>query len=855
MAKDVSTRQLGALLRGHRIAAGLSQEELAERAGLSRRAISDLERGARRAPYPATLRRLTKALNLSTTARAELLASARSLEAVSAPAISGVQQQPEHNLPAQATPLIGRQPQLEAARTRLLRADTRLVTLTGAGGCGKTRLGLQIALDVISQFPDGVFLVSLAPVSDPNLVAAAIAQVLGLRESGGGASIRQVVSGYLRERRMLLLIDNFEQVIAAASDIGELLALCPHIKVLVTSRAPLQIYGEWEVAVPPLATPEPRAELPPDEVAQYDAVRLFVERARAVDAHFALTRENTPAIVEICHHLDGLPLAVELAAARLRVLSPQEILERLTDRFALLVDGPRDRPARHQTLRNAIAWSYELLNEHQREQFRSLSVFRGGWALEAAEAVCGPDADVLNGLGWLVKWNLVRHTPVQGRRSRYTMLETILEYARGQLAANDEEHAVRAQHAAFFLDLAEQAEPELRGRNQSAWLDRLEVEIDNLRTALEWLTSRGDAEGALRLCAALAWFWGIRGYWTEGRIWLQRALQGTGGGPLDRTRVRMRALQGAGWLAHVQNDGNTARGLLEECLSIARQIEDQRAVAWTLHLLGRVTYFEGDFGGATALAQDAFELARALEDEWVIGWCLHLLARAAHMRGDYATARMLYTESLSVRQQYGDRDGSAMVFLLMGMLSFHDQKYVEAREFFARGLLMAHELHYGWVEANALATYASVAAATGQSERAARLGAAAERWASVLAVTLVPDYRIELDRALGRARADLGEVAYATAWSIGSMMSTDQAVAYALDSSEVQDKSMHGPLSSREQEVALLVARGMTNRQLADVLVISTRTADHHVAHILAKLGLATRAQIAGWVERMGMAQ
>jgi non-specific serine/threonine protein kinase len=812
---------------------------------MSQRGISDLERGIRRQPHPASMRSLSEALSLS---EADWQALVRAAHRPEVPEVHPSR----HNLPAQTTALIGREPQLETGRKQLLRDDTRLVTLTGPGGCGKTRLGLQIAAGLLEQFPDGTFFVPLAPVADPDLVSAAIAQVVGLRESEDG-SLGHVVRQYLRDRRVLLLIDNFEHVIAAGSDIGELLSTCPQLKALVTSRAPLRIYGEQEIAVPPLTMPERQTQLPLAGVGTYEAVRLFVERARSVRDDFTLNDGNARVIVEICQHLDGLPLAIELAAARVRSLSPQMILARLTDRFALLTNGPRDLPPRQRSLHETITWSYELLTEGEQELLRSLSVFRGGWTLDEAEAVCGQPGAVLDGLDSLVSWSLVRQIADKSGEPRFSMLETILEYARKQLADSNDEGPVREQHAAYFLRLAECAAPALHGTGQALWLDRLDIELDNLRAAVACLTDAGKVEPALRICAALAWFWGIRGYWTEGRAWLARALDGTADGALGRTPARMRALQGAGWLAHVQNDGNSARKLLEESLTIASQVDDQHAAAWGMHLLGRVMYFEGDFTRAAGLGQAALELSRAIGDDWVAGWCLHLLGRAAHMRGDYATARELYGESLAVRQEVGDRDGSAIVLDLMGMLSFHEQKYEDALALLTRGIRLSHELKYGWTTANALATFACIALATGQPARAVRLGAAAEGWTRMLAVTLVPDHRMAMDAALARARADLGEMAFAAAWTEGDAMSTDEAVAYALDSSQSRESAGSGVLSPREQEVARLVARGLTNRQLANELIISTRTADHHVANILAKLGLDTRAQLAGWVERMGM--
>jgi tetratricopeptide (TPR) repeat protein len=468
--------------------------------------------------------------------------------------------------------------------------------------------------------------------------------------------------------------------------------------------------------------------------------------------------------VEICKHLDGLPLAIELAAARTRLLSPHMILARLTDRFSLLTDGARDLPPRQRTLRDTINWSYELLSDGEQGLFRSLSVFRGGFTLEAADAVCGHSADVLDDVTSLVNWSLVRRNDGDDvTQSHFSMLETILEYARGKLTARGEDERVRRRHAAYFLALAERAEPALRGVDQPTWLNRLDADIDNLGGAMVWLTDQREFEAAMRLSAALAWFWGIRGNWTEGRGWLTRALDGTAATPLDRTQVRMRVLQGAGWFAHVQNDSDAACRLLEESLSIARELDDRRGAAWAIHLLGRVRYFEGDIAGAAALGDQALAIAREIDDQWVAGWCLHLQGRAAHMRGDYAGALNLYEQSLAARAQVGDRDGSCIVLSLMGILAFHERRYDDARMLLCRALGMQHELRYGWAEANALATLAGLAAVTGDVRRAAVLGGAAERLARTLAVTIVPDHYAALEVARAQARAELGEAAFALA--------------------------------------------------------------------------------------------
>jgi non-specific serine/threonine protein kinase len=763
---------------------------------------------------------------------------------------------PPNNLPAQLTSFIGREQQLEIASSRLQRSDVRLLTLIGPGGCGKTRLGLQIANALVEHFTDGTYYVPLAPIADPDLVAAAIAQVLTLRESES-RPLRDVVRAYLHDRQMLLLLDNFEQVVGAAPQIAELLQTCPRLKVLVTSRAPLRISGEHELAVPPLALPGLTARPIIDELMRCEAVRLFVERAQAVRADFALTTENGPVVAEICRCLDGLPLAIELAAARTKLLSPAMILTRLTDRFALLTGGPSDLPARQRTLRDTIGWSYDLLSDRERALFRRLGVFRGGWTLEAAEWVSGviPPTSVLDVIGSLVDKCLVRRGEGAHGDTRFTMLETILAFSRAQLAECDEGLEARRRHAAYFVELAEEAEPALRGPEEAVWLDRLESEIDNLRAALEWLLGRPeDREAAVRLAGALGGFWGVRGYWTEGRSWLTRALAKNAETPPSRTPARVRALCSAAFLAHVQGDQLTARALLEEAQTIARKLADDRGLAWATHLLGRVEYFLGDYPAAAVLGQEALALARAVGDRWVESWCLQLLARAAHLQGNFKEARALYGESLLIRQELGDREGTGYLFGLIGMLAFDEGKNAEAQALFAQALTISRELGYGWPIAQDIGGLAAIAARAGHPERAVCLGAAATRWLRLLAVRMMPDLKVALDAALEQARRELGEVAYAAAWAEGQAMTTEQAVECSLaEPVSPRHEAADTPLSSREREVAALIARGRTNRQIADELVISVRTADHHVANILTKLDLTTRAQIAGWAVQHGL--
>jgi len=428
-----------------------------------------------------------------------------------------------NNLPAQAALLVGREKEIEAVRGRLLRPDVRLLTLTGPGGTGKTRLALQVAAEVLDDFEHGVFFVALAPISDPGLVVPTMAQTLGLKETAGQPLI-ETLKDYLRDRALMLVLDNFEQVLAAASRVAELLAAGPQLKVLVTSRAVLRVYGEHEFPVPPLTLPDPQRLPPPERLTQYEAVRLFIERALAVKPDFAVTNDNAPAVAEICRRLDGLPLALELAAARIRLLPPQAMLARLERRLPLLTGGARDLPARQQTLRNAIAWGYDLLGPGEQTLFRRLAVFVGGCTLEAAEAVGGGAVEVLDGIESLVGKSLLRQEEGVGGEPWFAMLETIREFALERLEESGEAEAIRRQHAAHYLELAEQAESALKGSQQMAWLEQLEREHDNLRAALRRSVERGEAEYGLRLGGALGRFWWMHGYLIEGRAWLTALL-------------------------------------------------------------------------------------------------------------------------------------------------------------------------------------------------------------------------------------------------------------------------------------------------------------------------------------------
>ena len=488
-----------------------------------------------------------------------------------------------HNLQTQPTPLLGREREVEQVCAKLRRDDVRLLTLTGPGGTGKTRLALQVAADLLDDHKDGVYFVALAPLSDPALVVSTIAQTLGVKESGG-RSIMQSLLDYLREKALLLALDNFEQVTDAAPQVAELLANSPRLKVLATSRIPLHLRGEHEFAVPPLALPN-IGHLPAlESLSQYAAVELFIERAQAVQAGFSVDNENAPAVAAICVRLDGLPLAIELAAARIKLLAPQAMLRRLEDPLKFLTGGARDLSVRQQTLRGAIAWSYDLLDENEKRLFRRLAVFVGGFTLEAAAAVCETTGDlqldVFEGIAALVDESLLRQESSPDGEPRFFMLETIREYALERLTESGEE--LQRQHAEFFLTFAEQAEIELHGFQQLKWLERLEVEHDNLRAALGWLAHNDEAQRGLRLAGALTDFWNTRGHRTEAerQFGVLFALPGAS----RLTAARAKALSGAAWLS-VYLDRRKAHSLWEESVQLWRELGDKRGLALaTIHL-------------------------------------------------------------------------------------------------------------------------------------------------------------------------------------------------------------------------------------------------------------------------------
>jgi len=674
--------QFGELLQRLRVSAGLSQAELAEQAGMSQRGISDLERGERRTPHAATIRRLAEALRMSETERARLLDAARpSSDGVPASIAAEVDRPRNHNLPTELSSFVGRERELVEVKA-LLDAH-RLVTLTGTGGGGKTRLALRAAVERLDVFSDGVWLVDLASATDAATVERAVLAAVGGREQPGRSVWESAVS-LLRSRHTLLLMDNCEHLVDPIVRLtADLLRRCADVRVLATSREVLGLPGEAIWRVPPLSSPPQGRPGSPDQLLRHDAVRLFVERARLAQPAFAFSDENADGVAQICWRLDGIPLAIELAAAWLRVLSIAEIVERLDQRFELLTGRNAGAIPRHQTLQALVGWSHHLLSDSERMVFRRLAVFVGGWDLEAAEAICtlGAEADphirpatssfgalnrseVLDLIASLIDKSLMVADQTMAH-SRYRLLETIRQYAQQKLLDSGEVEVARASHAAHYLAIAEQAEPLLFGADQEAWFDRLETDLDNVRAALGWWISDGSGgDQALRLAGALWRFWHLGLHHTEGLRWLERALARHDGQP---SVARATALARAAYLANWTGQMRRAKELAQQGLQLAQSLADRPAAVTALLAFGDATLHEGAVDEARQHYQACLDTARAdLGDQALIALVLHGLARAAALEGDYPHARELFERSLVVRRGMDDHVGTAISLYQLG---------------------------------------------------------------------------------------------------------------------------------------------------------------------------------------------
>jgi non-specific serine/threonine protein kinase len=803
-------------------------------------------------------------------------------------------------LPVPVSSFVGREREL-AEIERLLMTG-RLVTLTGPGGCGKTRLALEVATRLKERFADGTAFVSLASLEDAGLVAGTIARALDVRESPT-EPCWELVADAVGSRELLLVVDNLEHLLDTAWQFAAWLMSCPRLTMLATSRERLRLQGEQVYSVPPLSLPpqglptqgQPtRSSRPSEPVATTDvaaasseAVRLFVERARAIEPRFALTDQTAPAAAEICRRLDGLPLAIELAAARAHLLPPAAMLTRLTgtaqtSSLELLRGGARDLPLRQQTLRRTIAWSYDLLASDEQALLRRLAVFSGSFTLEQAEAICGgvvrnesrvasttsPDSllttpySLLDMVASLLERNLLR--PVQGvaDEPRFTMLTTIRAFALEQLEAHGEATEVRRCHAAYYLALAEEAAPHLHERHQASWLDRLDREHDNLRAAMAW-SAECDPRAALRLGGALWRFWQVRGHVREGRAWIEHVVEteaippGAAHGPEHAS-----ALYAAAFLAFIAGEYRRAAEHHRAALAIRRQLGDLDAIAESLNCLGLLLRCVGDYEAAEGLFDEALAVSRRLGNRTREANILNNLARSAYYHGDHLAARALHEQGLAIAREAGDAWVVAICLGDLGDVQQAGGDADSARTLYEDSLAAWRALGDLRGVAQCLEGFAGLTVEA-HPDRAVCLFAAAATAREQIGEPCSRVRRNLLSRVLARARAALGSARYAEAWQAGQAMSLDQAIEYAhaqvstarhpAHATAIASRAGHDLLTRREVEIARLAAEGRSNREIATALVVSERTVGSHLDHIYSKLGVSSRTAVAAYVFRQGL--
>ncbi|MGI8828045.1 MAG: ATP-binding protein [Chloroflexota bacterium] len=705
----LSSEQFGETLRRYRMAAGLTQEELAEHAGLSARVVSDLERGVKHMPRRITVRLLMEALEVPPEERPALERAARR------PGHSS-DGRAQHKLSpgaiSDATPFVGRTREVEVVSELVQRSDVRLLTLKGTGGVGKTRLALFVAEQVRIAFPDGVHVVHLAPVRSVAGVPIAIAGLLGVGEAGP-LSLMERVHEALRSQETLLVLDNFEHLVAAHAVVADLLDHCPGLTILITSRASLRVARENVFDVPPLASPDPELLPALEAIAEYDAVALFCLKAKAVQAGFTMTRDNAPAIAEICYHLDGLPLALELAASRIPILPPRALLARLSSRLTLLTRGTRDLEERHQALRPTLEWSRDLLSPPYQMLFARLAIFAGGWSLDAAEAVCDASGDieggVLDGMAVLVEQSLVRLDERDDAEPRFRMLETVREYAHEQLAARNEVEQLANAHARYYALLVEDVEPQLTGPGQTAGMERLEHEHSNVRAGLLWSSQDGDVEVGFRIASALWRFWLVRSYPAEGRRWFDSlfAAEAARGHPVS-LELRAKALSRACILLIEQGDYDVATEAAEQALAAFEQLGNVRGVAVTYSHLANVAKYQSNLERSRVLHERALTYFQEADDRVSAGATLNNLGTLAQERGDYRQALTLHEESLKIKRELGDKRGTAVSLVNMGEAARWQGDSERAADLYRESILLHRELGDDKGVGIALANLASV---------------------------------------------------------------------------------------------------------------------------------------------------
>jgi predicted ATPase/transcriptional regulator with XRE-family HTH domain len=790
-----TTASFGELLRQVRSAASLSQEELAQRSGLSVRGISDLERGARSAPRLETVRMLADALGVGQDNRSALLAAAR-------PALlgGGGADRVRPALPSVPTPLtrlIGREVEIEALRTILQRDDVRFVTLTGAGGSGKTRLAIAVAAEMGDAFPDGVVFVDLSPLTDPTLVVPTIATSLGVREVVD-QSLSQTLSSFLTSKQLLLVLDNCERILAAAPDITSLLAASPGLSVFATSREPLHVRGEREFPVPPLPLPATTPLLELGQFASVPAIALFVERAEASQPDFTMTTENVAAVAAICRRLDGLPLAIELAAARVKVLPPQALLGRLEHRLPLLTGGGRDLPARQRTMRDAIAWSYDLLSPDEQSLFRRLAVFAGGFTLDGAEAVAAADGRlaVLDGLVALVEQSLVRQMPGADAEPRYQMLETVREFGLERLESSGDADDARQRHAEHFLRVSADLMQASTILMDHASLTRVVAEHDNVRLALAWYDQHGEIDALLQLSSLLYGLWFSRGLYREGVQWVDRALERSQRVP---SSALIRALDGAGTLAIFQGDYVRATSFIEEGLALAQALGDRSLMSEALTYAAFLAYRHRAFARAEELLAEARHiLAGSAESEpgalpfLTLGGVVPFfhIGDLALVQGQFAQAATEYEEAIALFQAAGSETGLRDMQAGLAAVRYLTGDVPQAAALYGESLQQSHAMAFWPLVVSSLLGLAGIAIEVGDPVAGARLLGTAEGIASSLGAPMYTRDHPVHDRVLATVRLALDEQRFANVRETGRALSIEVAIAEALTVAEAVRSSL-----------------------------------------------------------------